>query len=129
VSTRLLAPFPQSALLLYLLKLLTLCPADDGARACVRASVRASPLPRREKKEAAVLEDFTQRVEKNLEQTTKRAAAAEAQVAALQAELKRYKVRGRKVLVRTLLREAVVDTATISRTRFALAHAHAYAPP
>jgi hypothetical protein len=77
-----------------------------------------------------VLEDFTQRVEKNLEQTTKRAAAAEAQVAALQAELKRYKVRGRKVLVRTLLREAVGDNAIISRARcFALAHAHPYTPP
>jgi hypothetical protein len=45
-----------------------------------------------EQKEAAVLEDFTQRVEQNLEQTTKRAVEAEAQVAKLREDLKKYKV-------------------------------------
>mmetsp|Transcript_24468 Transcript_24468/g.63784 ORF Transcript_24468/g.63784 Transcript_24468/m.63784 type:complete len:419 (-) Transcript_24468:2364-3620(-) len=69
----------------------------SAAKAEKKASAAASKLKKRaqfEQKEAAVLEDFTVRMEQNLEQTTTRAVAAEAKVADLTEQLERLKAAG-----------------------------------
>eukprot|EP00037_Helgoeca_nana_P016362 m.154023 g.154023 ORF g.154023 m.154023 type:complete len:410 (+) comp23486_c0_seq1:46-1275(+) len=84
-----------------------------------KASAASSQLRRRtedEQKEAAVLEDFTQRVEQNLEQTTKRAVEAEAQVAKLREDLKKYKGMDLSQGAMNQIKSASLQLKTLSQT-------------